>query len=102
MIVFFKTFFAQDNAGLISKPAVKKFATAFLKSGNINLINDVIKAIHGSGHKIDQVSSCGCKLTVPEILNELLLLTQSASKFQMVNIHPYNMNRTCLVVSIPS
>ncbi|XP_030938092.1 pentatricopeptide repeat-containing protein At1g10910, chloroplastic isoform X1 [Quercus lobata] len=44
----------KDNAGLISKPAVKKFATAFLKSGNINLINDVIKAIHGSGHKIDQ------------------------------------------------
>ncbi|KAF3969533.1 hypothetical protein CMV_006687 [Castanea mollissima] len=44
----------KDNAGLISKPAIKKFATAFLKSGNINLINDVIKAIHGSGHKIDQ------------------------------------------------
>ncbi|KAK4567711.1 hypothetical protein RGQ29_003464 [Quercus rubra] len=44
----------KDNAGLISKPAVKKFATAFLKSGNINLINDVIKAIHGSGHKVDQ------------------------------------------------
>lgn len=44
----------KDNAGLISKPAVKKFATAFLESGNINLINDVIKAIHGSGCKIDQ------------------------------------------------
>jgi hypothetical protein len=75
VIVFFKTFFPQDNAGLISKPAVKKFATAFLESGNINLINDVIKAIHGSGCKIDQVSSCGCKLTALEILNESLLWT---------------------------
>ncbi|KAA8545526.1 hypothetical protein F0562_020310 [Nyssa sinensis] len=44
----------KDNAGLISSPAIKKFATSFLKSGNINLINDVIKAIHSSGYKIDQ------------------------------------------------
>ncbi|XP_041010889.1 pentatricopeptide repeat-containing protein At1g10910, chloroplastic isoform X2 [Juglans microcarpa x Juglans regia] len=44
----------KDNAGLISKPAIKKFSIAFFNSGNINLINDVIKAIHGSGYKIDQ------------------------------------------------
>ncbi|RVX04675.1 Pentatricopeptide repeat-containing protein, chloroplastic [Vitis vinifera] len=45
---------AQDNEGLISKPSIKKFATAFMKFGNVNLINDVMKAIHGSGYKIDQ------------------------------------------------
>ncbi|KAL6297498.1 hypothetical protein ACE6H2_005640 [Prunus campanulata] len=44
----------KDNAGLISKPAVKKFSTAFLKLGNINLINDVLKVIDASGCKIDQ------------------------------------------------
>ncbi|RVW43515.1 Pentatricopeptide repeat-containing protein, chloroplastic [Vitis vinifera] len=44
----------KDNEGLISKPSIKKFATAFMKFGNVNLINDVMKAIHGSGYKIDQ------------------------------------------------
>ncbi|CAN6543198.1 unnamed protein product [Malus baccata var. baccata] len=44
----------KDNAGLISKPAIKKFATAFMKLGNINLINDVLKAVDASGCKIDQ------------------------------------------------
>ncbi|XVF01132.1 hypothetical protein REPUB_Repub04eG0062000 [Reevesia pubescens] len=44
----------KDNAKLISQPAIKKFATAFMKLGNINLINDVLKVIHGSGYKIDQ------------------------------------------------
>ncbi|XP_062030038.1 pentatricopeptide repeat-containing protein At1g10910, chloroplastic isoform X2 [Rosa rugosa] len=44
----------KDNPGLISKPATMKFATAFMKLGNINLINDVLKAIDGSGFKIDQ------------------------------------------------
>jgi hypothetical protein len=37
-----------------------KFATAFMKLGNINLINDVLKAIDGSGCKIDQVNYYGC------------------------------------------
>lgn len=45
----------QDNAELISRPAIRKFAFEFMKSGNVNLINDVMKAIHGSGYKIDQV-----------------------------------------------
>ncbi|XP_022762316.1 pentatricopeptide repeat-containing protein At1g10910, chloroplastic isoform X2 [Durio zibethinus] len=44
----------KDNAALISQPAIKKFATAFMKWGNINFINDVLKVIHGSGYKIDQ------------------------------------------------
>ncbi|XP_059653447.1 pentatricopeptide repeat-containing protein At1g10910, chloroplastic isoform X2 [Cornus florida] len=44
----------KDNAGLIPQPAIKKFATAFMKAGNINLINDVIKALHSSGSKIGQ------------------------------------------------
>lgn len=45
----------KDNADVISRPAIKKFATVFVKKGNINLINDVMKVIHGSGYKIDQV-----------------------------------------------
>ncbi|XVF67700.1 hypothetical protein PTKIN_Ptkin10aG0142700 [Pterospermum kingtungense] len=44
----------KDNAEVITQPAMKKFATAFTKLGNINLINDVLKVIHGSGYKIDQ------------------------------------------------
>ncbi|XP_027113136.1 pentatricopeptide repeat-containing protein At1g10910, chloroplastic-like isoform X1 [Coffea arabica] len=44
----------KDNAGSISQSATKKFAVSFMKSGNINLVNDVIKAIHSSGYKIDQ------------------------------------------------
>ncbi|CAI9103864.1 OLC1v1002438C1 [Oldenlandia corymbosa var. corymbosa] len=44
----------KDNADFISKPAIKKFTISFMKSGNINLINDVLKAIHGSGFKIGQ------------------------------------------------
>ncbi|XWS54889.1 hypothetical protein CRYUN_Cryun10bG0128500 [Craigia yunnanensis] len=44
----------KDNAELISRLAIKKFATVFMKLGNINLINDVLKVIHGSGCNIDQ------------------------------------------------
>ncbi|XP_077211831.1 pentatricopeptide repeat (PPR) superfamily protein isoform X2 [Tasmannia lanceolata] len=44
----------KDNAQLISKRALKKFSLSFMKSGNINLINDVIKASHNSGRRIDQ------------------------------------------------
>ncbi|CAN4119738.1 unnamed protein product [Withania somnifera] len=44
----------KDNAGFISRPAIKKFAVNFMRSGNINLINDVMKTMHSSGHKIDQ------------------------------------------------
>ncbi|MFQ6630242.1 hypothetical protein Gotur_028872 [Gossypium turneri] len=47
----------KDNAEHISQPAIKKFASAFMKFGNINLINDVLKVIHGSGYKTDQVIS---------------------------------------------
>ncbi|KAJ9538047.1 hypothetical protein OSB04_030780 [Centaurea solstitialis] len=44
----------KDNARLISRPAMKRFASSFMRFGNINLINDVMKAIHGSGYKIGQ------------------------------------------------
>lgn len=45
----------KDNAGFISQPAIKKFSVNFMRSGNVNLINDVMNAMHSSGHKIDQV-----------------------------------------------
>lgn len=45
----------QENARSISHFTIQRFANAFLKFGNINLINDVIKDIHACGHKIDQV-----------------------------------------------
>ncbi|GAU41358.1 hypothetical protein TSUD_390450 [Trifolium subterraneum] len=51
--VVFKVF-QQDNATFISGPTTKKFASAFMKSGNINLINDVMKTLHSSGYKIGQ------------------------------------------------
>ncbi|KAF3671670.1 Pentatricopeptide repeat-containing protein, chloroplastic [Capsicum annuum] len=44
----------KDNAGFISQPAIKKFSVNFMRSGNVNIINDVIKTMHSSGHKIDQ------------------------------------------------
>ncbi|XP_071724195.1 pentatricopeptide repeat-containing protein At1g10910, chloroplastic [Rutidosis leptorrhynchoides] len=44
----------KDNGGLISQPAVKKFAVKFAKFGNINMMNDALKAVHSSGYKIDQ------------------------------------------------
>ncbi|KAK4438286.1 Pentatricopeptide repeat-containing protein, chloroplastic [Sesamum alatum] len=43
----------KDNAKLISQLAIKKFATCFMRNGNINLVNDVLKSIHSSGYKID-------------------------------------------------
>ncbi|KAF3586968.1 hypothetical protein F2Q69_00026317 [Brassica cretica] len=45
----------KDNAKVISQPTLKRFCKAFMVSGNINLVNDVLKVLHGSGHKIDQV-----------------------------------------------
>ncbi|KAJ8645059.1 hypothetical protein MRB53_006807 [Persea americana] len=45
----------KDNAKFVSRLSQKRFAVSFMKSGNINVINDVIKALHSSGHKIDQV-----------------------------------------------
>ncbi|CAN8311955.1 unnamed protein product [Cochlearia groenlandica] len=45
----------KDNAKMISQPTLKRFGRTFMISGNINLVNDVLKALHSSGHKIDQV-----------------------------------------------
>ncbi|KAJ8761013.1 hypothetical protein K2173_022051 [Erythroxylum novogranatense] len=44
----------KDNADCISQPMIKKFASAFVKFGNMNMINDVLKVVHGSRSKIDQ------------------------------------------------
>lgn len=43
----------KDNMEIISTPSLEKFATSFMKSGNINLINDVIKAFHRLGNNVD-------------------------------------------------
>lgn len=45
---------AKENANLISPQGVKKFLVAYMKSGDINLINDALRVIHTSGYKIDQ------------------------------------------------
>lgn len=45
----------QDNAEVIPMHSLEKFAITFMKSGNINLINDVVKALHRSGYRIDMV-----------------------------------------------
>ncbi|KAF1882484.1 hypothetical protein Lal_00039132 [Lupinus albus] len=44
----------KDNATFISRPTTRKFARVFIKSGNINMINDVMKTLHSCGYKIDQ------------------------------------------------
>ncbi|KAL9451416.1 hypothetical protein AB3S75_013056 [Citrus x aurantiifolia] len=44
----------KDNSESISHPAIKKFASAFVRLGNINLVNDVMKATHATGYRIDQ------------------------------------------------
>lgn len=43
----------KDNAELIPMHTLEKFAIAFVRSGNINLINDVLKAFHRSGCTLD-------------------------------------------------
>ncbi|KAF8671037.1 hypothetical protein HU200_050316 [Digitaria exilis] len=44
----------KDNAELISPSSLEKFARSFMVSGNINLINDVMKALNRSGWRISQ------------------------------------------------
>ncbi|XP_068647317.1 pentatricopeptide repeat-containing protein At1g10910, chloroplastic [Aristolochia californica] len=44
----------KDNLPHISRYSTKRFVLAFMRFGNINLINDVIKALHNSGHRINQ------------------------------------------------
>ncbi|KDP38874.1 hypothetical protein JCGZ_05031 [Jatropha curcas] len=69
----------KDNAELISQAAIKKFANSFMKLGNINLINDAMKVIHGSGYKIDQElfhMAVSRYITQPEKKDLLLQLLQ--------------------------
>ncbi|XP_037412991.1 pentatricopeptide repeat-containing protein At1g10910, chloroplastic-like isoform X2 [Triticum dicoccoides] len=44
----------KDNGESISPRSLEKFATQFMISGNINLINDVMKALNHSGWRISQ------------------------------------------------
>ncbi|CAL0309555.1 unnamed protein product [Lupinus luteus] len=44
----------KDNTASISRPATRNFARVFMKSGNINMINDVMKTLHSCGYKINQ------------------------------------------------
>ncbi|KAJ7002681.1 pentatricopeptide repeat-containing protein [Populus alba x Populus x berolinensis] len=69
----------KDNSKFISSAAIKKFAKSFVKLGNINLINDVLKVIHGSGYKIDQrlfQMAVSRYIAQPEKKNLLLQLLQ--------------------------
>ncbi|XP_038981236.1 pentatricopeptide repeat-containing protein At1g10910, chloroplastic [Phoenix dactylifera] len=43
----------KDNMKLISTSSLDKFAVSFMRSGNINLINDVFKAFHRFGRQIN-------------------------------------------------
>ncbi|XP_020596241.1 pentatricopeptide repeat-containing protein At1g10910, chloroplastic isoform X2 [Phalaenopsis equestris] len=43
----------KDNMEMISTRSLEKFAASFMKSGNINLINDVVKAFHCYGHHVN-------------------------------------------------
>ncbi|KAI3951589.1 hypothetical protein MKX01_018705 [Papaver californicum] len=52
----------KDNAEQISRTSLKKFALSFMKSGNVNLINDVMKVLHNSGYTIDQ-EVCGMAIS---------------------------------------
>ncbi|CAL9186201.1 pentatricopeptide repeat-containing protein At1g10910, chloroplastic-like [Musa acuminata AAA Group] len=42
----------KDNTPLLSEKCLERFAISFMKSGNINLINDVLKALHLSSYQI--------------------------------------------------
>uniref|UniRef100_A0ACD5TQ13 Uncharacterized protein n=1 Tax=Avena sativa TaxID=4498 RepID=A0ACD5TQ13_AVESA len=44
----------KDNSDLISPRSLENFAGQFMTSGNINLINDVMKALNHSGWRISQ------------------------------------------------
>ncbi|KAL0384562.1 UNVERIFIED_CONTAM: Pentatricopeptide repeat-containing protein, chloroplastic [Sesamum radiatum] len=69
----------KDNANLISQAAIKKFATSFMRKGNINLVNDVLKSIHSSGYKIDLDifhMAVSCYIEQPEKKELLLHLLQ--------------------------
>lgn len=53
---FWKAAISQDFSESISDRSMEKFAYLFMKSGNVNLINDVLKAYHRSRKKISTVN----------------------------------------------
>ncbi|KAF3781595.1 Pentatricopeptide repeat-containing protein [Nymphaea thermarum] len=44
----------KDNIEYISSPSLERFLNSFMRSGNINLINDVLKACNKSSYRINQ------------------------------------------------
>jgi hypothetical protein len=52
---FEKLLLSQDFSEFISDGSMERFASSFMKSGNVNLINDVLKAYHRSRNKISTV-----------------------------------------------
>lgn len=65
----------KDNWESISKPAMRKFLMAFMKFGNINMINDVLRVVDTSGYNIDQEAfqlAISCYISKPD-KKELLL-----------------------------
>ncbi|XP_074274993.1 pentatricopeptide repeat-containing protein At1g10910, chloroplastic [Silene latifolia] len=73
----------KDNARLISPLAIEKFLAAFTQSGNINLIKEVLEAVHISGHRINQDifhEAISQYIAQPKMKEELLELLQWISK----------------------
>lgn len=66
----------KDNAEHIPRASLKKFAVSFVKSGNVNLINDVLKAVHSSGRRIDKEVFCMAVLRYIEQPEKKELLLQ--------------------------
>uniref|UniRef100_A0A0E0JK54 Pentacotripeptide-repeat region of PRORP domain-containing protein n=1 Tax=Oryza punctata TaxID=4537 RepID=A0A0E0JK54_ORYPU len=66
----------KDNAEFISRRSLGNFARSFMASGNINLINDVMKALHRSGWLavmplgLDDWSRLFCGLIIKELAFE--------------------------------
>ncbi|KAK9676336.1 hypothetical protein RND81_11G070200 [Saponaria officinalis] len=73
----------KDNARLMSPLAVERFLGAFMRSGNVNLINEVLEAVNVSGHVINQNVfhlAVSRFIARPEMKEELLQLLQWISR----------------------
>ncbi|KAH9625210.1 hypothetical protein KSS87_003590 [Heliosperma pusillum] len=73
----------KDNGRLMSLLAIEKFLEAFMQSSNINLIKEVLEAVHISGHKITQNifhQAISHYIAQPKMEQELLQLQQWISE----------------------
>ncbi|OAY66942.1 Pentatricopeptide repeat-containing protein, chloroplastic [Ananas comosus] len=69
----------KDNFEVISTHSLEKFVSSFMKSGNINLMNDVLKAFHRSGKHINEDvfrSAVSRYISMPDKKELLLQLLQ--------------------------